>query len=405
MRRSTCAFPLPTDVLERIETERPDVIQVATPGPVGVCGLAVARLVGIPVVGSYHTELGPYALHLTHDALIADAIDVYVDWFYRQCGTVLAPTRQVAEALRARGLGSVGVWGRGVDSERFGPERRDEELRQRLLGEDAGLLVLSVGRLSHEKRIGVLLDAFALASRARPDLRLVVAGDGPARRELERTAPAGPSSPASWSATSSRRCMRARTSSASRARPTRSGRCCSRPVPPGFPSSRPPPAARSSSSTTAAPERSSRPTSRACSPPRCSARGRPGASAPTGRRGPRGRARAHLARRDRRAREDLRERARPRPGGIPRRGVAPPAGSWQALAMIPGSSCPAGALRLALRAFAARQLAALEPPSFAASGAPSPNTVAGSTESSAPGMPIAYARRRWSATRSSPRAR
>ena len=167
------------------------MIQVATPEPVGVCGLAVARLVGIPVVGSYHTELGPYALHLTHDALIADAIDVYVDWFYRQCGTVLAPTRQVAEALRARGLRNVGVWGRGVDSERFGPERRDEELRWRLLGEDAGLLVLSVGRLSQEKRIGVLLDAFALASRTRPDLRLVVAGDGPARRELERTAPAG----------------------------------------------------------------------------------------------------------------------------------------------------------------------------------------------------------------------
>jgi len=184
-------FPLPTDVLERIEAERPDVIQVATPGPVGVCGLAVARLVGIPVVGSYHTELGPYALHLTHDALVADAIDVYVDWFYRQCGTVLAPTRQVAEALRARGLRTVGVWGRGVDSERFGPERRDEELRRRLLGEDGGVLVLSVGRLSQEKRIGVLLDAYALASRGRPDLRLVVAGDGPARRELERTAPAG----------------------------------------------------------------------------------------------------------------------------------------------------------------------------------------------------------------------
>ena len=184
-------FPLPTDVLDRIEAERPDVIQVATPGPVGVCGLAVARLVGIPVVGSYHTELGPYALHLTHDALVADAIDVYVDWFYRQCGTVLAPTRQVAEALRARGLRNVGVWGRGVDSERFGPERRDEELRRRLLGEDGGVLVLSVGRLSQEKRIGVLLDAYAVASRGRPDVRLVVAGDGPARRELERTAAAG----------------------------------------------------------------------------------------------------------------------------------------------------------------------------------------------------------------------
>jgi len=184
-------FPLPTDVLALVESDPPDVVHVATPGPVGVCGLLVARLVGIPVVGSYHTELGPYALHLTHDALVAEAMDVYVDWFYRQCAVVLAPTLQVADALESRGLPNVGLWGRGVDTSQFGPERREAARRHELLGGDDGLVVLSVGRLSREKRIGVLLDAYALVSRRRPDVRLVVAGDGPARRELERTAPAG----------------------------------------------------------------------------------------------------------------------------------------------------------------------------------------------------------------------
>jgi len=184
-------FPLPTDVLACIEEQRPDVIHVATPGPVGFCGLAVARLLGVPVVGSYHTELGPYALHLTRDLLVAEAIEVYVDWFYGRCATVLAPTRGVAEALEARGLADVGVWGRGVDTGLFSPDRRDEGLRARLLDADGRMLVLSVGRLSHEKRLGVLLDAFARVSRVRPEARLVVVGDGPARRELERTSPAG----------------------------------------------------------------------------------------------------------------------------------------------------------------------------------------------------------------------
>src|SRR5262249_26522585 len=96
-------FPLPTEVLERVEAERADLVHVATPGPVGFCGLIVARLLGIPLVGSYHTELGPYALHLTRDTLIAEALDVYVDWFYRQCAAVLAPTRAVAASLAARG--------------------------------------------------------------------------------------------------------------------------------------------------------------------------------------------------------------------------------------------------------------------------------------------------------------
>jgi len=184
-------FPLPTDVLACVEEQRPDVIHVATPGPVGFCGLALGRLLGIPVVGSYHTELGPYALHLTRDLLVAEATDVYVDWFYNQCATVLAPTRGVGDALEARGLPRVGVWGRGVDATAFGSERRDAALRESLLGEDGRLLILSVGRVSHEKRLGVLLDAFARVGRVRPDARLVVVGDGPARRELERTAPAG----------------------------------------------------------------------------------------------------------------------------------------------------------------------------------------------------------------------
>jgi glycosyltransferase involved in cell wall biosynthesis/predicted metal-dependent phosphoesterase TrpH len=182
-------FPLPTDVLACIEEHRPEVIHVATPGPVGFCGLAVARLLGVPVVGSYHTELGPYALHLTRDLLVAEAIEIYVDWFYSRCTTVLAPTRGVADVLAARGMPDVGVWGRGVDTEMFTPKRRDDDLRMRLL-DGGSLIVLSVGRLSHEKRIGVLLEAFARLSRSRQDARLVVVGDGPARRELERTAPA-----------------------------------------------------------------------------------------------------------------------------------------------------------------------------------------------------------------------
>src|SRR5262249_44841614 len=56
-------FPLPIEVLELVEREQPSVVHVATPGPLGLCGLAAARLLGIPALGSYHTELGPYALH------------------------------------------------------------------------------------------------------------------------------------------------------------------------------------------------------------------------------------------------------------------------------------------------------------------------------------------------------
>ncbi len=183
-------FPLLTKVLARVEAENPDLIHVATPGPIGLCGVVAARLLGLPLLGSYHTELGPYALHLTRDAVIADAFSVYVDWFYRQCGRVLAPTHAVAEQLRMRRVGgTVGIWGRGVDTVRFAPERRADELRAELL--DGGeTLLLSVGRLSDEKRLDVLLDAFVQLDVDHGGIRLVIAGDGPARARLEERAPA-----------------------------------------------------------------------------------------------------------------------------------------------------------------------------------------------------------------------
>jgi glycosyltransferase involved in cell wall biosynthesis len=183
-------FPLVTDVLAAVERERPDVVHLATPGPVGLSGLVAARLLDIPVVGSFHTELGPYTLHLTHDLLVAQAMDLWVDWFYRQCRLVLAPTTAVADALRARGHREVAVWGRGVDSDRFAPRRRNPELRDHLLG-DGHVLLLSVGRLSHEKRIDVLLEAYRQLSEHTPSARLIVVGDGPARASLEEQAPGG----------------------------------------------------------------------------------------------------------------------------------------------------------------------------------------------------------------------
>jgi glycosyltransferase involved in cell wall biosynthesis len=183
-------FPLVTDVLAEVERVRPDVVHVATPGPVGVCGLVAGKLLDIPIVGSYHTELGPYTLHLTHDLLVTQATGIWVDWFYRQCRLVLAPTNAVADALRARGHADVAVWGRGVDADRFTPRRRDALLRDHLLG-DGRVLLLSVGRLSNEKRIDVLLDAFARLRARTPDAQLAIVGDGPARSALEAAAPEG----------------------------------------------------------------------------------------------------------------------------------------------------------------------------------------------------------------------
>ena len=68
-----------------------------------VVGAAIwlIETLGLPLVGSYHTELGPYALHLTRDLLVAEAFDRYVEWFYRQCALVLGPIEVKAQDLES----------------------------------------------------------------------------------------------------------------------------------------------------------------------------------------------------------------------------------------------------------------------------------------------------------------
>ena len=246
-------------------------------------------------------------------------MDVYVDWFYRQCATVLAPTRAGrGRAARARAAERRRLGARRRLRAASGRSAATRSCAGRCSATDGGLLVLSVGRLSQEKRLDVLLDALR-ARLARASGRAArVAGDGPARRELERTAPGGHGlHRRAASARSSRRSTRARTSSASRARPTRSARCCSRRAPPVCRSSPRRRAARSSSSSTGRtgllvpPEQS-----RAFAGDAARAGRRPGAAPAAGRR-PAGRPRSPA--RGRRAIAGLCSRlpapARPRAGG------------------------------------------------------------------------------------------
>jgi glycosyltransferase involved in cell wall biosynthesis len=153
--------------------------------------LLLAGMLHAPYLATAHHHAGSRAgLHELETAF-SEALERYVDWFYRQCDTVLAPTHAVAHELSARGVGThLGVWARGVDAQLFAPGRRCADLRAELL--DGGrFLLLSVGRVSPEKRLDVLLAAFARLRKRIDGARLVIVGEGPARASLESVAPEG----------------------------------------------------------------------------------------------------------------------------------------------------------------------------------------------------------------------
>ncbi len=164
-------------------TERQyDLVHVCAPGPAGIAAALLARVMRLPLVGSYHTEFQAYAQSRTGDPNIEAAVAVVVATLYTSCELVLSPSAAADASLAGLGVASERVrrWQRGVDMDRFSPLRRGEQL---LPGR---LTVMYAGRLSREKGVELLADAFLQAHQRDPRLHLVLAGGGPEEEELRR---------------------------------------------------------------------------------------------------------------------------------------------------------------------------------------------------------------------------
>src|SRR5262245_13236327 len=170
-----------------------DVVHVTTPGPVGVAARWLAARLHVPLVGSYHTELGEYAAMLSGSRRLGHAVERFVRWYYKPCQTLLVPSGATRALLVERGYDAsrLRVWGRGVDVGRFAPTRALTTLRTAWRAGPACPAILYAGRLSREKGLAMVapirqkLLAHGLAHR------FVFAGDGPMRRELEQLCPDG----------------------------------------------------------------------------------------------------------------------------------------------------------------------------------------------------------------------
>ncbi|GAB6036064.1 glycosyltransferase [Fundidesulfovibrio butyratiphilus] len=154
-------------------------LHVSTPGPIGLAALLAAKILGLPLHGTYHTQIPQYARQLTGDEGMEDLMWRYTVWFYNQMDTVFAPSRDTLEELLAKGVRSekVLVYPRGVDIQAFHPSKRNGFLERYDTRGDRTLLY--VGRLSKEKNLDILADAYMLLRDTHPDVNLVLVGDGP----------------------------------------------------------------------------------------------------------------------------------------------------------------------------------------------------------------------------------
>uniref|UniRef100_UPI0035B4D2FD glycosyltransferase family 4 protein n=1 Tax=Hylemonella sp. TaxID=2066020 RepID=UPI0035B4D2FD len=167
---------------------RPDLVHIATEGPLGWSALRVARKLRIPVTSDFRTNFHAYSSHYGMGWL-SKPIMAYLRRFHNQTLTTMVPTRGLADRLAAAGFERLQVVARGVDLAVFDPALRDEGLRARWGATPETPVLLCVGRLAKEKNLPLLIRAYAQARLLRPDTKLVLVGDGPQRAELQALAP------------------------------------------------------------------------------------------------------------------------------------------------------------------------------------------------------------------------
>lgn len=160
---------------------RPDIIHLASPFSLGASAALAGRLLGIPTLAVYQTDIPGYTGVYRLGALGSPAWAA--TWLIHRLATrTLAPSRATMAALAAHHIPRVHYWPRGVDTTTFTPDARSPQLAH-TLSPDGAPIVAAVGRLAPEKAL------HHLASLNTTRTHLVIIGDGPDRGRLETLLP------------------------------------------------------------------------------------------------------------------------------------------------------------------------------------------------------------------------
>jgi glycosyltransferase involved in cell wall biosynthesis len=182
---SRLAFPPARDIFARCDAFKPDLVHVITELGIGYRGLKYARSRGLPLVMSYHTDYCQY-LRFFHLDFIKPLVEKYLAWFYRSAHRILAPSRHTLEQLVGRRYRNLGIWSRGIDTDKFNPRHRSRDWR-RSLGIDDKFVFLYVGRLSPEKGLDMLIHAgLEIEKRFPGRCAFVFTGGGPCEALIRR---------------------------------------------------------------------------------------------------------------------------------------------------------------------------------------------------------------------------
>jgi len=168
--------------------KRPDLVHIATEGPLGWSALQAARVLRLPVTSDFRTNFHSYSKHYGVGWL-SKPIVAYLRKFHNHTACTMVPTRALKADLEASGFENLRVVSRGVETDLFHAGQRSATMRESWQANEQSIVLLSVGRLAAEKNLDLIVNTYQALKNSNQNVKLVFAGDGPYRQHLQAQCP------------------------------------------------------------------------------------------------------------------------------------------------------------------------------------------------------------------------
>jgi glycosyltransferase involved in cell wall biosynthesis len=181
-------LPVTSRLKAEWKVQRPDVVHVATEGPLGWAAMKAADSLGIPVTTTFHTNFHNYCGHY-RIGWLQGLVTRYLRVLHNRAKYTMVPSQTSKNVLQEEGYRNVEVLGRGVDVELYHPSRRDEQLRSSWGASPQDIVAIYVGRMAAEKNLDVVAQTFAKFQQMHPTAKMVWVGNGPEYKKLRQQYP------------------------------------------------------------------------------------------------------------------------------------------------------------------------------------------------------------------------
>ncbi|MFC4158361.1 glycosyltransferase family 4 protein [Chitinimonas lacunae] len=181
-------LPILWRLQKRWEKRRPQVVHVATEGPLAWAAVRAAQTLSIPVTSDFCANANEYSSHYGR-GWAGPVVMAYLRHFHNAADLTFVPTQTLRHRLFTEGFQALEVLGRGVDTRLFSPDHYQVSLREQWGAAPGEPVMLYSGQLNAEENAELACQTFQAVHAYMPELRMVVVGDGPLLETLRQRHP------------------------------------------------------------------------------------------------------------------------------------------------------------------------------------------------------------------------